>query len=178
MKRFFKRTGYAILGLLLVLLAISFLLPSEQRIESSVKINAPVQLVFEQINDLRNWEYWSPWKKMDPEMEMSYSNPPSGKGAFFHWQSADPRIGNGKLMITEVVPGKKIITAMDFEKMDDNTAEFSFAEEKKSVVVTWSMVHNIGNNPVRKYGALFQKGAMRKVFDKGLANIKIKTEQR
>jgi hypothetical protein len=81
-------------------------------------------------------------------------------------------------MITEVVPGKKIVTAIDFEKMDDNTAEFSFAEEKKSVVVTWSMVHNIGNNPIRKYGALFQKGAMRKVFDKGLTNIKIKTEQR
>jgi uncharacterized protein YndB with AHSA1/START domain len=178
MKRFLKKVGYSLLGLLILLLAISFLLPAEQRIESTVSINAPIQLVFEQVNDLRNWESWSPWKKMDPMMEMSYSNPPSGKGAFYNWRSNDPRIGNGKQIITEVIPNEKIVTAVDFEKWEDSVSEFTFKQEKKSVDVTWSMQHRVGGNPVNKYMALFQKGTVRRMFEKGLQAIKEKTETR
>jgi uncharacterized protein YndB with AHSA1/START domain len=160
------------------LLLIAFLLPSERRIEASVKIDAPMQIVFDQVNDLRNWEAWSPWKKMDPLMEMSYSNPPSGKGAFLKWRSTDPRIGRGKLILTEVIPNQKIGTAMDFEKEQDNTAEFTFEEEKNTVKVTWSMIHRVGGNPISKYGLLFQTGKLRKVFDDGLFAIKIQSENR
>jgi uncharacterized protein YndB with AHSA1/START domain len=178
MKKFLKKLGYSLLGLIVILIAISFLLPSKQRIESTVKINAPIQLVFEQVNDLRNWERWSPWKKMDPMMEMSYSNPPAGKGAFYNWKSSNPRLGNGKLILTEVIPNKKIVTALDFEKWHDASAEFIFEEEKNTVKVTWSMMHDIGGNPFNKYAALFQKGAMRKMFDQGLTTIKINSETR
>lgn len=178
MKKFLKKLGYSLLGLIVILLAISFLLPSQQRIESTVKINAPIQMVFEQVNDLRNWERWSPWKKMDPMMEMSYSNPPAGKGAFYNWKSSNPRLGNGKMILTEVIPNKKIVTALDFEKWHDASAEFIFEEEKNTVKVTWSMVHDIGSNPFNKYAALFQKGAMRKMFDQGLTTIKINSEKR
>lgn len=178
MKRMLKKAGYSLLGLIAILLAISFLLPSRQRIESSVRINAPIQLVFEQVNDLRNWERWSPWKKMDPMMEMSYSNPAAGKGAFYNWKSTNPRLGNGKLILTEVIPNKKIVTALDFEKWDDGSAEFTFTQEKNEVKVTWSMIHHIGGNPVKKYAALMQKSVMRKMFEQGLTTIKANSEMR
>ncbi|HLF62763.1 MAG TPA: SRPBCC family protein [Saprospiraceae bacterium] len=178
MKKLLKRAGYGLLGLFVILLGISFLLPSEQRIESSVKINAPIQIVFDQVNDLRNWDRWSPWKKMDPMIEMSYSNPPTGKGAFYVWKSKHERVGNGKLILSEVIPNKKIVTALDFEKGQDGSAEFTFEEEKKAVKVTWSMMYHIGGNPVRKYALLFQKGAMRKAFEQGLNGIRENSEKR
>ncbi len=178
MKRFFKKLGYSFLGLIVLLIVISFLLPSEHRIETSIKINAPIQIVFDQVNDLRNWESWSPWKAMDPMMEMTYSNPPAGQGAFYNWQSKNPHVGNGKLILTEVVPFKRIVTAMDFEEWDDGTAEFTFEEEKGSVKVTWGMTHQVGGHPIRKYGMLFQKGILRKTFYRGLETIKVNSENR
>lgn len=178
MKRFLKRAGFSLLGLLVLVLLISFLLPSERRIEASVKIDAPIQIVFDQVNDLRNWESWSPWKKMAPMMEMSYSNPPSGKNAFLKWRSTHPRIGTGKLILTEVIPNEKIVTVMDFEEGRDNTAEFTFKEENDAVKVTWTMIHRVGGNPISKYGLLFQTGRLRQVFDDGLFAMKLKSEQR
>lgn len=178
MKRFFKKVGYGLLGLLVLLIAISFLIPSQHRIETSVKIDAPMQIVFDQVNDLRNWERWSPWKTIDPMMEMTFSNPPAGQGAYYKWLSTNPRVGNGRLILTEVLPYKRIVTAMDFEKWDDGTAEFTFEEEKGSVKVTWGMTHEVGNNPLRKYGMLFQKGALRKMFHSGLMAIKLNCEDR
>jgi len=178
MKKLLKQSGYTLLGLLLLLILISFLLPSERTIEASIKINAPIQLVFDKVNDLRNWESWSPWKKMDPMMEMSYSNPPAGKGAFLQWSSTHPDIGKGKLILMEVVPNQRIVTAMDFEGNTNRMAEFMFEEEKNEVKVTWSMVHQVGGNPIRKYGLLFQAGSLRKTFDQGLAAMKIQLEQR
>jgi len=178
MKKLLKRIGFGLLGMLILLLIISFLLPSEREVEASVKIDAPIEIVFDQVNDLRNWEYWSPWKTLDPSMEMSYSNPPSGKGAFYVWRSNDPKLGSGKLILTEVVPSKKIVVAMDFDKGDDNTATFDFEEKGKYVKVTWSMTHRVGGNPVQKYKLLLQKGELRRLFDLGLSAMRVKCETR
>ena len=178
MKKFLKKIAYGLLGLLVILFIISLLLPTQQRVEASVKINAPVQLAFNEVNDLRNWESWSPWKTMDPMIELSYSNPPSGAGAFMNWKSIDPRIGNGKLILVEVIPNNKIVTAMDFEGRQNSSAEFLFEEEKNDVKVTWGMTHHIGRNPIGKYTMLFRKGALRKMFQRGLVSIKVKLETR
>ena len=176
MKKLLKKTGLGILGLLVILLIIGFLLPTERKIEVTEQIDAPVQLVFEQVNDLRNWENWSPWKELDPLMEMSYSNPPVGKGAFYKWTSDNPRIRSGKLTLVEVVPQQKIVTAMEFEDGNKGTSEFRFSEEKRATEVTWSMQLRFGRSPIGRYMGLFMAGGLRQMFDKGLTNMRVNME--
>jgi len=178
MKKFLKKIGFGILGLLIILLVIGFLLPTERTVEVSEGINAPISLVFDQVNDLRNWEYWSPWKEMDPLMEMSYSNPPAGKSAFYKWKSENKRVGSGKLTLVEVIPQQKIVTAMEFKDWDSGTSEFTFREEKREVVVTWSMHLRLGRSPFSRYQGLFMVGGVRQMFKKGLENMRIHVEKR
>ena len=103
MKRFLKKTGIWIGIIILALLLFGFLLPREINVSRSITVAAPIDRVFEQVNDLRNWEKWSPWKRMDPTMVMTFSNPPVGQNAFYVWETQDKHMGNGKLTLTKLV---------------------------------------------------------------------------
>ena len=92
-----------LIGLIVILLVIGFMLPSKVHVEQTVVIDAPIDRVYSQVYDLRNWEKWSPYKKMDPLMELSYSNPAFGQGAFYVWDSEVPELGKGKLTIAEAI---------------------------------------------------------------------------
>lgn len=176
MKHFLKKTGYSLLGLLVLVVIVAFLLPSQSHIEVSTKIDAPIQTVFDKVNDLRNWESWSPWKTMDPLMEMSFSNPPAGKGAFLNWHSDVAKIGSGKLTLAEVVPQQRVLIVMDSDQSRDHTSQMTFQEVRGKVRVTWSTDISLGRNPLLRYNGLFRRGAMRNLFETGLQSLKKNTE--
>ena len=56
------------------------------QIESSREINAPKEVVYEIVQDLKTWEDWGPWKKEDPTMVFSYRDKTVGEGASYNWQ--------------------------------------------------------------------------------------------
>ena len=178
MKKLLKKIGYGLLGLLILLLVIGFLLPGQRHIEATVEIDAPMQLVFDQVNDLRNWEKWSPWQAMDPVMEISYSNPPAGKGAFMVWNSTEKRIGEGKMTLAEVVPNDRIMAALELKNRHNAVTQFSFLENKKHIEVKWGMTYEIGGNPIKRYAGLFQAGSLRNTFSSGLKRMKHNLENR
>ena len=178
MKKLLKKIGYGLLGLLVLLLAIGFLLPAERKVEVTEKINAPLALAFDEVNDLRNWESWALWAQLDPLMELSYSNPPAGKDAFLKWNSSKPDVGAGKLTIVDIVPQQRIVIMADFEKGRDSRQEFTFEQERKSVRVQWSTTLDMGSNPVKRYAGLFKTGSLRNAYRKGLENMKRKLENR
>ena len=59
MKNVLKKIGLWLGLFLLALILISFLLPSEIKVKRSIEVSAPIDRVFEQVNDLRNWEKWA-----------------------------------------------------------------------------------------------------------------------
>jgi hypothetical protein len=178
MKKTLKKLGFSLLGIVILLVAIGFLLPSEQKLEVSETIDAPMQIVFANVNDVRNWELWAPWKIADPLLEMTYSNPPTGKGAFFKWQSKEPEVGSGKLVLAEVVPQDRVLVVVDHETMRDFTAEIRFADNRGKTEVTWVTQYELGRNPMARYSGLFAKGALRKQVAHGLYALKVTTEKR
>jgi uncharacterized protein YndB with AHSA1/START domain len=177
MKRFLRKlalwTGLAIL----VVILISFLFPATMKVSRSVTVNAPVDRVFDMINDLRNWEKWSPWNRMDPSMVMTYSNPPVGQNAFYKWESQDKHMGNGTLTLTKVTPFEEIVTAIAMGKSSRSQATFTFTHKNDAVVLTWSMETRIGSMPWSRYIALMMKGVLKKQFDDGLKAIKFYSEK-
>jgi hypothetical protein len=61
------------------LLAVALVLqPDRFTVTRSAIIDAPPNVVFRQINELRNWEAWSPWAKLDPQARTSYDGPAAG----------------------------------------------------------------------------------------------------
>lgn len=177
MKSFLKKTAIWVGALLLAFILFSFLLPKEIKVSRSITIDAPIDRVFDQVNDLRNWEKWSPWKRMDPMMEMTFSNPPLGEGAFYKWESNDKQLGSGTLTLAKVTTNEEIITALHSDDWGDESARFLFGHKGKQVEVTWEMDHEMKGMPWNRYCGLMMKSKLKKQFDKGLDGLKFYSEK-
>ena len=66
-------------------------------------VDAPPQEVFRHIDELRNWQAWSPWAKLDPAATNTYEGPAAGAGAVFAW-SGDKKVGAGRMTIIDSRP--------------------------------------------------------------------------
>jgi carbon monoxide dehydrogenase subunit G len=177
MKNLLKKIGLWFGILLLALILISFLLPSEIKIKRSIEVSAPIDRVFEQVSDLRNWEKWAPWKRMDPSMVMTFSNPPVGQNAFYKWESQNKRMGSGTLTLANVITNEEILTTMDFGGKSTGSSRFQFTHKGDNIEVTWSMNENVGMLPWKKYGGLMMRSELNKHFDNGLKALKFYAEK-
>lgn len=177
MKAFFKKAGLWAGLFLLALILVSFLFPSTIKVSRSIEVNAPMDRVFDQVNDLRNWEKWSPWKRMDPTMVMTFSNPPVGQNAFYKWESQDKRMGTGTLTLNKVTNMEEIVTGIDFGDRGRSISTFQFSHKKDAILVTWSMDQKVGVMPWSRYFGVIMKSALKKQFDEGLKGIKFYTEK-
>ena len=160
-------------GLVLVFVAVVAMQPSEFRIMRSVKISAPADVVFGQVDDFHKWEAWSPWAKLDPAAKNSFEGAAAGKGAIFKWSGND-KVGEGQMTILDSQPGSHISIKLEFKRPfeDTSTAEFAFNPSGEETVVTWSMFGQ--QNFIEKAVCMFMN--MDKMlgadFEKGLAQMK------
>ena len=104
--------------------ALAAMQPSAFRVERSTVVKAPPEKVFPLINDLRAFNSWNPFMKMDPEAKVTYSGAAEGKGAAYAWEGA--KTGSGRMEITEAAPSK-VLARLDFYKpfAANNVAEFT-----------------------------------------------------
>ena len=70
-----------------ILAAVSVGLPAHVTVARSVVINAPESSVFPYLANLKHFHDWSPWAARDPQLQLTYSGPESGKGAHVDWVS-------------------------------------------------------------------------------------------
>ncbi len=160
-----------------VLAVVVALQPAEFRVARSAIMSAPAQVVYAQVEDLRKWEAWNPWQKIDPAMKLTFAGPATGPGASYSWVGNN-QVGEGRLTIIESRPNDLVRIKIEFMKpfAATNTAQFTFKPEGDKTAVTWSMQGN--NNFIAK--ALHLVMNMDKMvggqFEKGLADMKLVAE--
>ena len=164
--------------LALAVIAILFIIlvagqSDEFTVSRSAKISAPPEKIFPHVNDLHNWEAWSPWAKLDPNAKNSFEGAASGVGAAMAW-TGNCKVGVGRMTIIESQPSESIRFRLDFEKpmKATNIAEFTFKNEGGQTAVTWSMTGQ--KNFVGKIFHLIMScdKMIGGQFEKGLAAIK------
>ena len=79
--RFLKRLLIGLVLLLAAFVTVVWFQPDDYRLTRQTVIAAPAAAVFAQVNDLRKWDDWSPWAKLDPDAKVTFSGPQSGAGA-------------------------------------------------------------------------------------------------
>ncbi len=89
--------------------------PDEFTVIRSVKISAPPEKVFPHVNELKKWDAWSPWAKIDPNCKMTYAGPPAGVDASYSW-AGNNKVGEGRLTVTESLPSNLIRLRLEFLK--------------------------------------------------------------
>jgi carbon monoxide dehydrogenase subunit G len=173
----FKTIGLILVLAVAVILLLALTKPSSFRVERSTTIAAPPEKISAVIDDFHQWNAWSPWAKLDPNMKATYSGPPSGVGSVYEWEG-NSKVGKGRMEILSVDPTKTTIK-LDFLKPFEghNTADFVLEPQGSDTRVNWIM-----NGPMNFFpGKLMSVfTTMDKMigpdFDKGLANLKAAAE--
>src|SRR5712691_5520469 len=166
-----------LIGLVVVILVFCVIVatrPSDFRVERSAVVAAPAPVVFAQVNDLHNWDAWSPWAKLDPAAKQTFDGPRAGTGAAFAWAGSNNQVGEGRMTITESRPNELVRFRLDFVKplAGTNTAEFTFQPDGDQTVVIWAMTGT--RTFIPKAIGLFVScdKMLGGLFEKGLAQLK------
>ena len=111
--------------------------PNEFEVSRTRTINAPSQVVYNQVIDLKNWEAWSSWAESDPDMRITLSEQTKGIGGSYSWEDKD---GAGNMKITETIPNTSIQQEMQFEDMPASNVSWNFQENKDGATqVKWTI---------------------------------------
>ncbi len=152
--------------------------PAPFRIVRSATMAAPAHEIFEQVNDLHHWENWSPWAKLDPDMNQTYEGEPSGTGAVHTWEG-NKKVGQGRMTIVESHPHDLIRIKLEFIKpfKATNIAEFQFKPSGDQTDVEWIMTGRNDTFMAKAFSLVMNMDKMLgKEFDKGLATLKERVE--
>lgn len=163
--KFLKKLGIALGAIVAFLLVLSFLLPSTIKIESETVIATEPAVVYNYVNDLRNWERWSYWHTLDPGQKLIYSKNPIGQGAFYKWDGEINQTGS--VTITKSEPNKAVYYDMQFADWAPNPSQVTFEEVNGGVKVVMTM--NAVSKPPMNLMTYMFKGTIESDFQKSLA---------
>lgn len=166
-----KKILIALVVLVAAFVVVVAMQPAEFRVERHEMIAASPGIVHAQVNDLANWEAWSPWHALDTNTTYSVSTPSAGEGATQAWEGK--KTGSGNMRITSSTP-ERIEIDLNFVKpfKAENKVTFTLAPIHGGTGLSWAMTGR--NNFIGKAICLFMD--MDKMvggdFEKGLSEIK------
>lgn len=86
----------------------------DYQVERSIVIDAPNDLVWEQIKYFHNWQSWSPWYKKDSTMAWTFNGNDGELESSYSWTSENS--GSGNMTNTGVVEGEELLYHVNFIK--------------------------------------------------------------
>lgn len=140
-------------ALVLILAAVALGLPAHVTVTRSVVINAPEHVIYPYLNDLQSFPKWSPWVARDPNMKVTFSGPPEGKGAKIEWASEQPSVGTGSMEIVETNPPHSMNLAANYNGLE-GTSTYELTPAGAGSKVTWSFGYDTGSSPLKRWKAL------------------------
>jgi uncharacterized protein YndB with AHSA1/START domain len=167
-----KKIALALVVLIAALTAFIATRPAEFRVERTAQVNAPPETVFPLIDNLQNWQRWSPFEKLDPEMKKTFDGPEAGAGATYAWDG-NSQAGAGKMTIEESKPNENVDMKLEFTRPFESACKVKFllVPDSGGTKVTWSMQGE--NNFIGKAMCLVMDmdQMVGKDFEEGLASL-------
>jgi hypothetical protein len=161
---------------IVIFLIVVAIQPADFRLARTVAIDAPASAVFPYVNELRRFDDWSPFAKIDPNMKKTYEGPEAGVGASYSWNGND-NAGEGKMTIVESRPGEVVFMKLEFTRpmACENKVEFRFEPKGDQTHVSWIMT---GTNGFigKAFHLLLVDRMVGGQFEEGLAKLKSLSE--
>ncbi len=169
-------------AIVLVVIVIAILIfaatrPATFHVERSTMIAATPEKISPFVNDFHNWNQWSPWAKLDPDMRVSYSGAPAGQGAIYEWEG-NSKVGKGRM---EILAAEPTVTSIKLDFLSPfashNQSNFVLQPQGSATRVTWTM--DGPNTFASKLMSVFvsMDKMIGKDFDTGLSQLKSAAER-
>jgi len=146
-----------------------FFIPSTYKVERTEIINAPVDVVFEQMASFKNWDAWNPWKAKDPDLKI-ITSPHSKKGAYWVWKGT--LAGEAKMTLTDIVENQLLTYHIAHlkPKTYETDGTITLENDANKTKVTWV---EEGKNPFHlRYLNLLANKKTGPDLEKGLVLLK------
>jgi effector-binding domain-containing protein len=158
-----------LLGLFVIL---GFIGPKSFRVERSLVIAAPVDVVFNRVSKLAEMKNWGPWQAMDKDQVQSIEGTDGTVGAVWKWEG--DTVGKGMQEIVAIETNKSVRTKLTFlEPMEAvNESTYDLEDLGDSTRITWGLQGE--NDFLGRVMGLF-KVMDRMIgpdFERGLSNLK------
>ena len=174
--RLWKKVLLGSFGLVVVLILIGWLLPSQRRIERSILTRGKVEDVFGLVATLKRWPEWTAWTtNRFSDVTMRFEGPDNGVGAIM--VAAGKSSGDGTVTITTADPESGIDYTLDF---NHGTQVFAgaihYSNASDGLRITWTLDADLGANPLKRWGGLAMGSLMGGDMEQGLGNLKRRVE--
>lgn len=170
-----KIIKYLVLLLLVIVIggAVYVMLqPNDYDVKRTKTIKAPANVIFNNINDFKNWKAWGPWLEDDPSIVESYSDQTAGVGGAYSWTSEN---GPGNMKTVALEENKSIYQKIQFSDYDPSDVYWTLEETEEGTIVTWGM--KADETPFMfKFGAVMSGGMdnmLGPMLAKGLDNLNV-----
>ena len=163
---------FALLGVFIVMQ------PDDFTISRTTTMAAAPERIFAEVNDFHRWDAWSPWAKLDPNMNTEIKGPESGKGSVYSW-TGDQEVGEGSMTIIESTSPNLVKIDLHFIRPFDSSSvtEFKITPAGSDSNVDWTMVgkHNLMSKAFSLFVDLDK--AIGTDLEKGLSQLKAVAEK-
>jgi len=137
-----KLGKYIVLIVLLLVVGTSIYvatLDNTYRVERSKIIEAPIEVVYNQIIDFKKWPSWSPWIEQEPQVDLTYGNQTAGVGANYSWNGEI--IGAGNMITLAAHAPDSITQKINFTAPFESSADIYWKLTKvpSGTEVSWAM---------------------------------------
>ena len=171
-----RRSIKIFVTLILLVVGVGLVLPTEYNVVRSVSINAMPEDIHVYVGDLTKWDLWSPWKEEDPTIVTTLGEKTSGVGAYQSWVAKD---GDGSLTFTKVSP----IQGIEYDLFFDGGEYHSIAGmhynrgAEAATTVMWRMTGNMDMPVFGGYFAMLMDSMAGPMFERGLEKLKAIVEK-
>ncbi len=173
-----KILKFLALGLLLLVIVVGLVgmvLPDARHVERQITIDAPAAKVFPYVNNLKKFNQWSPWVKVEPVTQYIFDGPESGVGATMKWTSDNKTVSGGSQEIVESELNSQVKTLLKFGKNDLSMATFTLSESAGKTTVLWEFDINFSTTIARYFGMMMDEW-VGDTYEQGLTQLKTLVE--
>ncbi|MBL7722141.1 MAG: SRPBCC family protein [Chitinophagaceae bacterium] len=170
---------FFILAVIVITAALSFLLPTSQKIERSEIINAPAKIIYQYLVKLENFNKFSVWSQQDSAAIYTINGTDGTVGAYSSWTGSPEISGEGKIEITALEQDRKVEHKLHFTQPKEGNASsvFTLNENNGLTTITWSF-EMATPRPWNIFNLFYSMDKqMGKDFEQGLATLKSSVEQ-
>ncbi|GMU05825.1 SRPBCC family protein [Corallococcus caeni] len=169
----FKKIAIGFAAALLLLVGVIATRPDTFTVTRTASVPGTPDIAFGLVNDFHQWNQWSPWEALDPNMKRTFGGAEAGVGATYGWTGNDD-VGEGRMTIQEVAANESVRVKLEFIKpfASSSITTFMFKPAQDGTTVTWTMTgdHNFMSKAMCL--VMDMDKVVGKDFEKGLASMK------
>ncbi len=170
--RVLKMIGKLLLALVGLILVAGIFMSKRSESTYTVVIDAPKEVVWEQLRTLQNHQKWSPWVDHDPNMKVTYEGTDGNIGSKSSW--VGDVVGVGEQTITAIEVMKNMKVALKFKKPWEANADATLImtdQSSNGIKVDWIFGMDM-TYPFNALAPIMGDGGMGNDFRNGLAKLK------